>query len=406
MKTLYDMLDVHPDDDAGKLKDAFRKAVKVSHPDLNTDDPDASARFNQVVRANAILSDPELRAVYDRMLEFERQQHQPAPAPYNIVPDAIVVVVLAVVMAGAYTLYTNLPALSVHMPKISVTEDKVVADSARESASAAAVQPSPSVEPNNSGGPRDAPDNAEIPAPNPVAPNVFVPNPVAPAANNEVAAESTAPASIAAAASSTADIQASPPADANSSEKPPEALESAEPPAPNPAAPSGAVASATADVQPSPPVDANSSEEPRGTLESDEPPVPNPAAPSAVAPAVHDEVAVEDTAPAGATAPPVTGDAEETKASDAASPGAPLKDARFYRQQGIASYRNGDLRVAIADFDQAIRLDPNFADAYIDRGIALYRMHDFDRAFADVAEAMRLESSHRAAAPPLPRARP
>jgi len=33
-------------------------------------------------------------------------------------------------------------------------------------------------------------------------------------------------------------------------------------------------------------------------------------------------------------------------------------------------------------------------------------MHDFDRAFADVAEAMRLESSHRTAAPPLPRARP
>ena len=61
--------------------------------------------------------------------------------------------------------------------------------------------------------------------------------------------------------------------------------------------------------------------------------------------------------------------------------------------------------MAIADFDLAIRLDPNLEDTYIDRGIVLYRLHQFERAFADVAQAMRLEHSHRNE-PPLPRARP
>jgi len=37
-------------------------------------------------------------------------------------------------------------------------------------------------------------------------------------------------------------------------------------------------------------------------------------------------------------------------------------------RRGIASYRSGDFRAAIADLDQAIRLDPTFESAYIDRG--------------------------------------
>jgi tetratricopeptide (TPR) repeat protein len=61
--------------------------------------------------------------------------------------------------------------------------------------------------------------------------------------------------------------------------------------------------------------------------------------------------------------------------------------------------------MAIADFDLAIRLDPNLEDVYIDRGIVLYRLHQSDRAFADVAQAIRIENSHQNT-PPLPRARP
>ena len=69
MQTLYDMLDVRPDDDAEGLRQAFRKAVKASHPDIHTDDPDAPRRFRHFVQAYNILRDPELRADYDRLLE-------------------------------------------------------------------------------------------------------------------------------------------------------------------------------------------------------------------------------------------------------------------------------------------------------------------------------------------------
>jgi curved DNA-binding protein CbpA len=77
MTTLYEVLDVPPNCDAERLKEAFRKAVKVNHPDLNAEDPDATARLRLIVRAKTILSDPELRADYDRMLDFEQQPRRP-----------------------------------------------------------------------------------------------------------------------------------------------------------------------------------------------------------------------------------------------------------------------------------------------------------------------------------------
>ena len=272
-RTLYDILDVRPDDDVGRVKRAFRKAAKMSHPDLNVGDLQAPARFTQIVRANAILSDPELRAIYDRMLEFERQQFQPASkrttildAPHNFITDAIVVVVLAVVLAGAYTLFT-------YTPEISIAKVKAVADTAYEPSNVAAVRPSPPVEANTSDSLRDKLERAEVPAPSVVALTAI-------------------------------------------------------------------------------------------------------------------------------------GNVVETIPSDGLAPSPSFKDARFYPEQGVASYSNGDFPVAIADFDLAIRLDPNLEDAYIDRGNVLYCMRKFNRAFADVAQAMRIENSHRTASPPLPKARP
>jgi Flp pilus assembly protein TadD len=82
--------------------------------------------------------------------------------------------------------------------------------------------------------------------------------------------------------------------------------------------------------------------------------------------------------------------------SDGSASNLPLKDAKFYRERGIASYHNGDVVLAITDLDLAIRLDPNFAGAY-DRAVALYRIREFDRAFADIAQAMRIKKSHRTA---------
>jgi tetratricopeptide (TPR) repeat protein len=74
-----------------------------------------------------------------------------------------------------------------------------------------------------------------------------------------------------------------------------------------------------------------------------------------------------------------------------------VSEARSFRERGITAYRSGDLNGAIADFDQAILLDPKFSAAYIDRGIVFYRMRKFDRAFADISRAKRLEKANRAA---------
>ena len=102
--------------------------------------------------------------------------------------------------------------------------------------------------------------------------------------------------------------------------------------------------------------------------------------------------AVDDTDPTSSSVMPTADGNVETVSSDGTTSN-PLKNAKFYLERGIVSYRDGDLPAAIADFDLAIQLDPNFEDAYIDQGIAWYHMGSFDRAFDDIARAVRIEKS-------------
>jgi tetratricopeptide (TPR) repeat protein len=179
MNTLYDVLGARPDDDAESLKNAFRNAVKESHPDLHPGDPDAPLRFRQIVRANAILSDAEQRAAYDRFLAFELwlsdaeqraaydrflafelwlsdAEHRAAYDRFialelsprrseskrsivsdtirNITADAIAVAVLVVMLGGAYVLFTQ-------VSKTSVATVDVLKVSAGGSTEIAAVNP-------------------------------------------------------------------------------------------------------------------------------------------------------------------------------------------------------------------------------------------------------------------------
>ena len=73
MGTLYDLLGALPSDDAEELRAAFRKAAKSTHPDINPDDPDASLRFRELMRAYDILTDVEQRATYDHLLAIALQ---------------------------------------------------------------------------------------------------------------------------------------------------------------------------------------------------------------------------------------------------------------------------------------------------------------------------------------------
>src|SRR6266481_5067290 len=70
-----------------------------------------------------------------------------------------------------------------------------------------------------------------------------------------------------------------------------------------------------------------------------------------------------------------------------------------HHQRGLAYRSKGNFDRAIADFSEAIRLDPKLAAAYNNRGNAYKNKGDLDRAIADYSEAIRLAPEVEAAHP-------
>ena len=57
---------------------------------------------------------------------------------------------------------------------------------------------------------------------------------------------------------------------------------------------------------------------------------------------------------------------------------------------GLVDYEQGQLAAAIAEYDEAIILDPQLAAAYINRGLAYFDLGQHERAIRDYDEAIRL----------------
>ncbi|AMW27706.1 MULTISPECIES: molecular chaperone DnaJ [Oscillatoriales] len=64
----YDVLGVSRDADKEEIKRAYRRLARKYHPDVNKE-PGAEERFKEINRAYEVLSEPEIRARYDRFGE-------------------------------------------------------------------------------------------------------------------------------------------------------------------------------------------------------------------------------------------------------------------------------------------------------------------------------------------------
>lgn len=361
MTTLYDVIGACADDDTATLKNAFRGAVKASHPDLHAGDPQSVERFRQIVQANAILSDPDQRALYDQLLAFERwQEHSNTRRGLvlgtlrNLATDAIAVVLLAVLLAGGYELFmhvtgTSVSAIGLEMSvasgakppsgqteqpegrvgqgiRVSREELHELLTGSQSSTPLAVAEPT--------GGDADAP----LPV------RSSPPDVHGPSARDDTVAAVAAPAP----AAEDAVAQGVPELMATEGISPSETREAA-----------GQTTGRSDDFIAG---DAKISEAPSSEAQW--------------ANARSGEISTDEAQP------------NELEAGEALS-----SDPKLYFERGVASYRNGDLDLALTNFNKAILLDPNFAGAYVNRGIVFYRKAEVDRAFADLAKAARIQDS-------------
>ena len=338
MKSFYELLGASADDDGEALKKAFRKAVKAHHPDLHPTDPDAPLRFRQIVAANALLRDAKQRAIYDRMLQLERQQFrlevecqqlrsklERERLRLNRMRTTVAVATVGA-MLGGYWFFAPMPTTAI----VEITKDEHAATTgARIKNDRQTVTVAETVEKD-----KDA------------APVI--------AADKETENTSTA---IAAAAT--------------------DAVKSNMDNAGEPLDTAGAQQMAQA--------------KPENRAEHEKP--ENRGEPS------HRRV--DTGVPAGvikltATASATNHSDAEVIVDRELAPGPLSNDANFYREQGITFYRNRDFAPAIVNFDEAIRLDPNDAQAYNIRGNTWDEMGMFEHALADYEEAIRIDPNNPA----------
>jgi len=60
-------------------------------------------------------------------------------------------------------------------------------------------------------------------------------------------------------------------------------------------------------------------------------------------------------------------------------------------ERGYQRMLSGDLKGALADYNEVVKLEPNEADNYINRGLVKEKMHDLSGALADFSHAIKLD---------------
>ena len=70
------------------------------------------------------------------------------------------------------------------------------------------------------------------------------------------------------------------------------------------------------------------------------------------------------------------------------------RDAETHFKWGHDKFRQGDLRGAIADFDRAIELKPDYAEACFSRGVAKFVQRDYRGAIADYGRVIELKPDY------------
>jgi tetratricopeptide (TPR) repeat protein len=59
--------------------------------------------------------------------------------------------------------------------------------------------------------------------------------------------------------------------------------------------------------------------------------------------------------------------------------------------RGLAHRKRDELNEAVADYSQAIRLDPKYVPAYANRGYVFYMLKDYDSALVDFDKILELD---------------
>ena len=83
-KDYYKILGVERSADEKEIKKAYRRLARQYHPDVNSGDKAAEARFKEINEANEVLSDPEKRRKYDDLgQDYQRWQQTGGASGYD-----------------------------------------------------------------------------------------------------------------------------------------------------------------------------------------------------------------------------------------------------------------------------------------------------------------------------------